>query len=131
MNKGLTKQSTTVLGEHQRKAGIDSSRVYFKSNTKYGVVSEVHPTLYAVRVLLDGGGLAQGGEFIPVANAWQQLIHDFGNLRPGLLIELTYTGDQESSSTAKVIGLEKEGLAQLQQEPEIDLALYEIFSPGV
>lgn len=131
MSKGLTRQSTTTAGENQRRADRDTSRVYLRTSTKYGVISEVHPSLYFVRVLLDGGGLAQGGDFIPVSNPWQQLIHDFGNLRPGLFVEITYTGDQESSSIARVVGLEKEGLGQLQQEPEIDLALYEIFSPGV
>lgn len=125
------KSSTTSTDEKYRITKQQLNKAYFKNNRKFGTVKEVHEKLYAVTVLLEEGGMALGGQFIPVVNSWQQLIHDFGNLRPGLLVEITFIGDQESTSEARIIGLEGEKIAQQQEKPEVNLALYEIFSPGV
>lgn len=125
------KSSTTSADEKYRITKQQLNKAYFKNNRKFGTVKEVHEKLYAVTVLLEEGGMALGGQFIPVVNSWQQLIHDFGNLRPGLLVEITFIGDQESTSEARIIGLEGEKIAQQQEKPEVNLALYEIFSPGV
>ena len=125
------KNSTTQIDEQRREHSQGLGKSYFKTRSKFGVVKEVHPKFYAAIVLLDEGGDANGGEFVPIKNPWQQLIHDFGPLRVGLRVELTYEGDQENHAVATVISLEGEPLAQNQERADIDLSLYEIFVPGI
>lgn len=125
--KTLTKTATSAHGERERLDQQKSTRAYYKQNIKYGVISEVHPTRYAARVDLDEGGPAAGNSFLPIENPWQQLIHDFGELRPGLLVEVSYIGDQETVALAKIIGLENETIATIQEKPSVNLALYEVF----
>ena len=126
-----SKTSTTVVDVENKKNDLTLSRTYFRNNKKYGRIKEVDTSRYAVTVQLVGGGMAAKGELIPVKNPWNQIIHDFGQLRAGLLVELTFTGDQESFPEALVIGLENEKIAEKQQSPTIDIGLYEIFVPGV
>jgi len=125
------KNSTTRSDERFRRSEQQLHKSYFHNDRKYGIIKEVHPSLYAVTVLLQEGGLARNGQFLPVTNPWQELIHNFGNLRPGLLVEIRFVGDQESIAEARIIGLEGEKLAELQEKPEVNLALFEIFSPGL
>jgi hypothetical protein len=126
----MRKNSTTIQQERDRLQTQQGTRTYFKSSSKYGTIKEVHDKIYAVTVTTEDGGMAFGGRFIPVVNPWNELVHDYGNLRPGLLVELVFTGDQDTNASARIIGLEGEKPAALQQEPEINLALYEIFAPG-
>lgn len=126
-----SKTSTTVADVENKKSDLILSRTYFRNNKKYGRIKEVDSTRSAVTVQLEGGGMAAKGELIPVKNPWNQIIHDFGQLRAGLLVEITFTGDQESFPEALVIGLENEKIAEKQQSPTIDIGLYEIFVPGV
>lgn len=126
-----SKTSTTVTDAENKKNDLTLTRAYFKNNKKYGRIKEVDPSRYAVTVQLEGGGMASNGKLIPVKNPWNQIIHDFGQLRSGLLVEITFTGDQESFPEALVIGLENEKIAEKQQPPTIDIGLYEIFAPGV
>lgn len=129
--KPFNKVSTTSQQESDRKIGQEITKSYFHQGIKYGVIKEVHDKNYAVTVLLDEGGIASADRFMPVSNSWQELIHNFGQLRAGLLVEVSYHGDHESGGIVKVIGLEGETLASLQAQQVPDLALYEIFSPGV
>lgn len=129
--KSFNKVSTTVQQETDRKLGQQVSKTFVKSGIKYGVIKDVHDKNYAVTVLLDEGGMAASGVFLPVTNSWQELVHNFGNLRSGLLVEVSYDGDHELVGKVKVIGLEGETLASIQAQHEPDLSLYEIFSPGI
>lgn len=124
------KNSTTSIDEKNRLAQQQIDRTTFKSHRKFGIIKEVHPELYQIKVLLDEGGLALNGRFLPVTNPWQQLVHDFGTLRNGMLVEITFVGDQESIVEARIVGLEGEQIGKLQEKPEVNLSLYEIFSPG-
>ena len=123
-----SKTSTTVADVENKKSDLILSRTYFRNNKKYGRIKEVDSTRYAVTVQLEDGGMAAKGELIPVKNPWNQIIHDFGQLRAGLLVELTFIGDQESFPEALVIGLENEKIAEKQQPPTIDIGLYERFT---
>jgi hypothetical protein len=125
------KSSTTNLDEQNRLKDQVSSKSYFRTTRKFGVIKEVHESQYAVKILLNEGGLAYNGGFLPIKNPWQQLIHDFGPLRAGLLVEVVFSGDQENTAEVLVIGLEGETIAELQEAPTTDLGLYEIFLPGV
>jgi hypothetical protein len=125
-----TKASITSMDEDRRQSQRQVAKSYFNESSKYGTIKEVHPTLYAVTVELTEGGLAANGTFLAISNPWQQLIHDFGNLRPGLLVELTNYGEQEQFAQARVIGLEGETIGGRTEAPEVNLSLYEIFSPG-
>ena len=128
----MSKTSTNIFDEADRAQIQDIQKSYFKTRSKLGVVSAVHEKYYAVKVRLDENGQeANCGALIAITNPWQQLIHDFGPLRVGLRVELNYEGDQESFSTATIIGLEGEPIAQNQEASDKDLGLYEIFTPGI
>ena len=126
-----SKSSVNILDEKNKSRDQGLGKAYFRSPKKYGFIKELHPTQYAVKVSLAEGGVVPVDGYFPVVNAWQQLIHDFGNLRPGLVVEVVYIGDQETTAEVRVIALEGESIGQLQEPPTIDLALYEIFSPGM
>lgn len=125
-----TKASTTVLDEAHREHSHGLAKSYFKTRTKFGKVTEIDQKLYAVKVLLDEGGLGNGGDFIPITNPWLEMIFQFGPLRKNLRVVLEYEGDQDNNPVARVIGLEDEPIAQLQESAEKETALYELFFPG-
>ena len=125
------KNSTNALDERHRRQGQMDAKAYFKTRQKYGVIKQVHEKLYAAKVLLDTGGVASADDWIPITNPWQELVHNFGPLRKNLRVVVEYEGDQENHATARVIGLEGEPIAQQQERADVDLALYEIFTPGI
>lgn len=127
----MSKNSTTISDEKNRLESQQVNRTYSKSNRKFGIIKEVHEKYFAVTVLLNEGGLALNGTFLPITNSWQELIHDYGNLRPGMLVKVSFIGNQESIAEVEVIGLEGEKVGQLQEKPEVNLSLYEIYSPGI
>ena len=127
----MSKNSTTTRDEYSRMNKQKVDRSYFSSSIglKYGRIKEVHEELYEAVITLEEGGLAFAGDFIRITNSALNLIRDFGALRKGMLVKLTYKGDQESFPEAEVIGPPEESIGTLQEKPDIDLGLYEIFSP--
>ncbi len=125
------KNSTNIWDQEKRSHEQTQAKSFFKTRSKFGTIKQVHEKLYAATIELAEGGLAWGGQFLPITNPWQSLIHDFGPLRRGLKVVVEYEGDQESYATARIIGLENEPIGQSQERADKDLGLYEIFIPGI
>lgn len=125
------KNSRTTIHENEREERVGISRSYFKTRQKFGRIVEVNEDRYVAVIQLDEGGLANGGDTIPITNSWLEMIFQFGPLRKNLRVVVEYEGDQDNMATAKVIGLERELIAQEQESAETDTALYEIFQPGI
>ena len=125
------KNSTNTLDEQSRQTGISGAKNYLKLSRKFGVITEIHEKMNAVKIKIDGEGIANQNRFIPLTNSWQEITMFFGELEIGNRVRLEYDGDQENFSTATVIGLQGETIAQDRETSDKLLALYEIFLPGV
>lgn len=93
-------------------------------------VSDVHPTLPMIKATLPTGYIAAGDNWIPVNHSVLDIIQRFGQLRIGLRVLITFSGDVERDAVATIVGIEGEVLgAEIQQENDMTTGLWAIFKP--
>jgi hypothetical protein len=124
-----TPNASTVSAEYHRQDRQQSNKAVFKSlQQKMGTIVEVHETLPMVKVQFINGVQAGGGDFIPVAHSVLDILQRFGQLRPGLRVMVTYSGEVETQANVTIIGVEDEKLgSELQQDNTIQTPPYAIF----
>jgi len=126
--------ASTVSNEYHRGSVQKTDKNIFRAvQQRLGTITEVHPTLPMVRCRFNDGQTVAGNNFIGVAHSVLDIIQRFGQLRQGLRVLVTFSGEVEKDAFATVVGVEDERLgAELVQLNTFDSDFpWEIFTPGV